>query len=112
VLPLDDFDAVIGMAEPIADGPVGVVRGFMIDQPLYATTDFGFVDLNQSQVRIGDVILIYRLPRSDDTLLPPEPVAFGKIVRVGPDGSTFRVTKVMQRRLEPGLPAQVVSRIP
>jgi hypothetical protein len=63
-------------------------------------------------VRIGDVVLIYRIPRAGDTLLPAEPVAFAKIVRVGPEGSTFRVTKVMQRRLEPGLPAQLVGRIP
>ena len=112
VLSLVEFDAVIGLAEPIGDGPLGVVRGFLIDQPLYATSDFGFLDLNESQVQIGDVVMIYRLPTADDTLLPPEPVAFAKIVRVGPDGSTFRVTKVMQRRLEPGLPAQVVSRIP
>jgi hypothetical protein len=112
VLPLDHFSAVMGLAEPITDGPLGYVRGFMIDQPLYATSDHGFLDLNQSQVRIGDVVMIYRVPRSDGTVLPPEPVAFAKIVRVGPDGSTFRVTKVMQRRLEPGLPAQVVSRIP
>ena len=112
VLPLEPFAAVMGMAEPLTDGPLGSVRGFMIEQPLYATSDFGFLDLNQSQVRIGDVVMIYRVPRTDDTLLPPEPVAFAKIVRVGPDGSTFRVTKVMQRRLEAGLPAQVVSRIP
>lgn len=112
VLSMGDFAGVFGVAEPLAEGPLGTVRGFAIDQPLYATSDYGFLDLNQSQVEIGDVVLIYRIPRSDDTLLPAEPVAFAKIVRVGPDGSTFRVTKVMQRRLEPGLPAQVVGRIP
>ena len=112
VLTLEDFDAIIGLAEPIADGPLGSVRGFMIEQPLYATSDYGFLDLNHSQVQIGDVVMIYRVPSSGDTVLPPEPVAFAKIVRVGPEGSTFRVTKVIQRRLEAGLPAQVVSRIP
>ena len=112
VLSMEPFHGVDGVAEPIDDGATGTVRGFMIDQPLYATTDYGFLDLNESQVRIGDVVMIYRIPRADDTLLPAEPVAFAKIVRVGPEGSTFRVTKVMQRRLEPGLPAQVVGRIP
>ena len=112
VIPLTTFEAIYGLAEPIADGALGSVLGFMIDQPLYGTTDHGFLDLNQSQVQIGDVVMIYRIPESDGRPMPPEPVAFVKIVRVGPDGSTFRVTKVMQRRLEPGLPAQVVSRIP
>ncbi|HUF13100.1 MAG TPA: hypothetical protein VMN78_08375 [Longimicrobiales bacterium] len=112
VLPLDAFPAILGLAEPVTDGPAGSIVGFMIEQPLYSTTDYGFLDLNESQVRIGDVVLIYRLPRDDGNVLPPEPVAFVKIVRVGPSGSTFRVTKVMQRRLEPGLPALVVSRIP
>ncbi len=112
VLPLGDFNGVAGNAQPVSNGPTGTIRGFMVEQSLYSTTDFGFLDLNQSQVGIGDVVLIYRVPTADDTVLPPEPVAFAKIVRVGPDGSTFRVTKVMQRRLAAGLPAQVVSRIP
>ena len=112
VVPLAPFETIVGLAEPVTNGPLGSVVGFMIEQPLYSTTDYGFLDLNQSQVRIGDVVMVYRMPQADGTLLPPEPVAFVKIVRVGPAGSTFRVTKVMQRRLEAGLPAQVVSRIP
>lgn len=112
VLPLPAFRPVTGDPELVRDGPVGRVRGFMLDQPLYATTDYGFLDLDQSQARIGDVIMIYRESRDGDTVLPPEPVAFGTIVRVGPEGSTFRATKVMQRRLGAGLPAMIVGRVP
>lgn len=112
VLSLPPFEAVRGEPEALRDGPLGAVRGFLLDQPLYATSDYGFLDLNQSQVRLGDVVMIYRESRDGDTVLPPEPIAFGTIVRVGPDGSTFRATKVMQRRLEAGLPALVVGRVP
>ena len=112
VLSLPRFEAVTGEPEVMRDGAVGRVRGFMLDQPLYATTDYGFLDLNQSQTQVGDVVMIYRESRDGDTVLPPEPIAFGTIVRVGPEGSTFRATKVMQRRLGPGLPALIVGRVP
>ena len=112
VLSLHRFDPVMGEPEVLRDGPIGRVRGFMLDQPLYATTDYGFLDLNESQVRVGDVVMIYRESHDNGTVLPPEPIAFGTIVRVGPEGSTFRATKVMQRRLGPGLPAMIVGRVP
>lgn len=112
VVPMDAFDAIPGPHRPLTDGPVGRITGFMVEQPLYGTTDYGFVDLDASQVRLGDVIMVYRTPDAEDRTLPPEPVAFAKIVRIGPVGSTFLVTQVMQRRLDRGLHAQVVSRLP
>lgn len=113
-LTLADFTPVEGEAEPISGGPVGRIIGWLVDQPLYGTSDHGFVNLGSSSgVQVGDVMLAYREARKrGGTDLPAEPVAYVKIVRVNADNATFRVTKVLQRRLEQGLPVQVVSRIP
>lgn len=113
-LPLRDFPAIEGDAQAISGGPIGEILHWELDQPLYGTSDLGFADIGRADgVQVGDVMLVYRQARQrGSTDLPAEPVAYVKVVRADEATSTFRVTKVLQRRLESGLPVQVVSRIP
>jgi len=113
VLPLQPFPAVEGDNQPLANGPTGRIIGWEVEQALYGTSDRGFVNLGSGEVQIGDVLLAYRPARVvSGSTVPTEPVAYVKIVRVEENSATFRVTKVLQRRLDTGMPLQVVSRIP
>lgn len=103
-------------AEPVEDGPDGVLLDFLEEQPLYATADKAFVSLGRRQgVSLGDEFVVFRPERparEGGVDEPAEPVAHLKVVRVGETSATVRVVQVTRPVLKPGLPVKLVKKMP
>lgn len=102
---------------PVEDGPRGTLLGFLREHPLPGSPELAFVDLGESAgVRVGDVIGLIqpeRRAREDPTLvLPAELVAESLVVRVHAGSATVRVLELADPVLAPGMPVQVVRRMP
>ncbi len=106
-----------GRPDPVEDGPRGTLLAFLREHPLPGSPELAFVDLGEpAGVRVGDVIGLIqpaRAARKDPTLaLPSELVAESLVVRVHGATATVRVLDVAEPVLEPGMPVQVVRRMP
>lgn len=104
-------------AEPVDNGPRGLILAFATDHPLPTVTDRGFIDLGENHgVQVGDELVVYLPTREAETVLhedlPAEPVARLRVVRTMPATSTFMVTGVAQPVLKAGLPVRVYRKIP
>lgn len=117
----DDPVLVVGVMPEIAAGePTEVETGVegrlyaMLDeQPLYATTDIGFVAMGAGTVAIGDELEVY-LPRrrvNAADVAPSQRVGIVQVVRVDGAGATVRVLAVENAGLEAGLPVRLVRTI-
>lgn len=102
-----------GDPAPVQGGPEGQVLAMMEEQPLYGTTDIGFVTLGAGSVAIGDELEVY-IPRQRVNAVDIEPaqrVGTVKVVRVEDRTATVRVTDVENAGLEAGLPVRLVQTI-
>lgn len=109
-LPSDQMTDVTG-------GPTGAILDFLVRQPLYSTTDIAFVSLGGAQgITIGDELLAY-LPRTTPSpkhpeILPEQPIATLRVVRVTDKTATVRVLTLKNSSLERGLPVRVARKAP
>ena len=102
---------------PVDDGARGSLLGFVREHPLPGSPELGFVDLGESAgVGVGDVIGLIqpeRPAREQATVtLPAELVAEALVLRVHAGSATIRVLDVTEPVLTPGMPAQVLRRMP
>lgn len=101
----------------VSGGPVGQIVEFLEEQVLYGTTDYGFVNLGGAQgLTIGDELLAYipeHKPSSKHAeVLPAEPVARMRVIRVMDKTATVRVTRLTNASLKRGLPVRVARKAP
>ncbi|MGH7483383.1 MAG: LysM peptidoglycan-binding domain-containing protein, partial [Longimicrobiales bacterium] len=102
-------------AEPVGDGPRGMLMGFVMAHPLHSVTDVGFIDLGRVQgLDVGDELVVYLPGRevgATEDALPAEPIATLRVIRTTERTSTVMVTAVSQPVLQPGLPVRVFRKI-
>ncbi len=102
---------------PVEDGARGSLVAFLREHPLPGSPELAFVDLGESAgVRVGDVIGLIqpaRPAREDPTVtLPAELVAESLVLKVQGGSATVRILDVAEPVLAPGMPVQVVRRMP
>lgn len=110
--PLPDIPR--GTPSPVADGAVGELVRFVDTDPLYGTSDNGFVDLGAGAgLGIGDELVVYVPPRPGPrgSELPSEVVATLQVVKVRPNSSTVRVSGVTGAGLREGLAVKIVRKM-
>jgi hypothetical protein len=82
----------------VAGGPSGRIIDFLDPQPLYATADIGFIDLGASRgLKIGDEVVAFlpeRRPSKNSPVVPAEPVAEMRIIKVTNNTATVRITRM------------------
>lgn len=105
----------LAMGDPaeVLAGPEGQLITMMEQQPLYGTTDIGFVTLGSGHVSIGDELEVY-MPRhrvNAVDVAPPQRVGTVRVVRVEDATATVRVLGVENAGLEAGLPVRLVQTI-
>jgi len=103
-----------GSPSPVADGAEGELVRFLDKDPLYGTSDGGFVDLGAGAgLGIGDELIAYvpARPGPRRTELPVEVVATLQVVKVRPNSATVRVTSVTGPALRDGLSVRIVRRM-
>lgn len=112
-LPLPATPALPTM-EPrvVSGGPAGRIIDFLDPQLLYGTTDLGFIDLGATQgLRIGDEVVAFLPQRQPDKkradVLPEEPVAQLRIIKVTDNTATVRITRVHNSALKSNMPVRV-----
>lgn len=116
-LPLGPLPDLYGSAQPVSDGAVGTLVGFVEEQPAYDTSDLGFVDLGARRgVAVGDELEVYLPERVtggwQQTKLPEERVARLRVVRVEERTATVRLIGLWQGALREGLPVRLVGKMP
>lgn len=102
----------------------GEILRFVMEQPLYARTDRGFINRgSQHGVKVGDVFIAY-LPerqarpaqpgdrRGGIERLPPETVAELLIVKTTPTTATFMVSQLLLPELAPGVWVRRIRAMP
>jgi hypothetical protein len=115
-IPMDSFPDLL--AEPVAaEGPEGKLIDFVVQEPLYGTTDRAFVDLGASAgVKPGDemvaIVPLRKAEKSRAEMLPARPIAKLLVVRVTDRTATVRVTGLQEAALRTGMPVRVVRRMP
>lgn len=107
-------DFALGTPTDVQNGAQGEVLAMLVDQPLYGTTDLGFVNLGDGAVAIGDELEVY-VPQRDASglgdLAPPERVGVLRVVRIEGPNATVRVMEVDNTALRAGLPVRVIRTI-
>lgn len=104
-LPTEDPRTVTG-------GATGRIIDFLAPQPLYGTTEIGFIDLGSAKgMHIGDEVVAF-LPERQPTktraeVLPEEPVAKMVVVKLTQNTATVRVTRLRYSALNPNMPVRV-----
>lgn len=102
-----------GEKAPVQAGPEGELIAMIEEQPLYGTTDIGFVTLGAGAVSIGDELEVY-IPRhraNAADVVPAQRVGTVRVVRVDDAAATVRVLAVDNAGLEAGLPVRLVQTI-
>lgn len=102
-----------GAPAPVQAGPQGEVLAMMEQQPLYGTTDIGFVTLGAGTVAIGDELEVY-IPRhraNATDMVPAQRVGTMRVVRVEDGTATVRVLGVENAGLAAGLPVRLVQTV-
>ena len=97
----------------VTGGPVGKVIDFLVEQPLYGTTDFAFVNVGAKDgLNLGDELLAYvpaHKPSSGGSeKLNEQAVALMRVVHVTDRTVTVRVTRLSSAALARDLPTRVV----
>lgn len=95
----------------ISGGATGRIIDFMVRQPLYGTTDIGFVDLGSSKgINIGDELVAFIPERRPDKkkpdVLPEEIVARMRVIKLTDATATVRITRVHESGLSHQLPVR------
>jgi hypothetical protein len=104
------------VALPLEGGPEGAIIEFEVDRAVYGVPDRGFVNLGRAHgLEVGDELLAYvpeRPARRGTEVVPPEPVAELKVLRVEENSATVRVTRLQHAALQPGLPVRLIRKMP
>ena len=107
-------DFALGTPTVVQNGAQGEVVAMLDDQPLYGTTDVGFVNIGAGAVAIGDELEVY-VPQRDASgvgdMAPPERVGVLRVVRIEGPNATVRVMEVDNTALRAGLPVRVIRTI-
>lgn len=99
-----------GEAGDVTSGPSGFLLRFVQPQPLYGTTELGFISLGRADgVGIGDEFGVY-VPA--DATAPPVRVGVVRVVRVADRTATVRVIGATSTALRDGLPVTMIRRMP
>jgi hypothetical protein len=96
----------------VTGGAVGKIIDFLAPQPLYATTDIGFIDLGSSKgIQVGDEVVAFLPQRQPDKkkpdVLPEEAVAQMRIIKLTDNTATVRITRMHNSSLTANLPVRV-----
>ena len=104
----------IATREPVrvTGGATGHIIDFLDPQPLYATTDIGFIDLGSANgVQIGDEVVAFIPSRQPDRktpdVLPEEPMAQMRIIKLTNNTATVRITRMHNSALTSQMPVRV-----
>jgi hypothetical protein len=104
----------IATTEPamVSGGATGRIIDFLDPQPLYATTDIGFIDLGTAQgIQVGDEVVAFLPQRQPDKkkpdILPEEPVAQMRIIKLTNSTATVRITRMHNTALKSNMPVRV-----
>jgi len=104
-----------GEPSDVGAGATGRIVDFLEDQAIYIASDQAFLDIGRVDgVGVGDELVAYypeRRIESGGPLLPQEPVATLRVVKVRDNTSTVRVVELNTSALVPGLPVRVVRRM-
>jgi hypothetical protein len=118
VMPLSAVPAIgVGQAEPVQTGPEGHLLEFLQAEPLYGTTDLGFISLGRNAgVGIGDEFGVYVPARMAESAgaaaAAPTQVATIRVIRVDERTATVRVLGASSTALQDGLPVRMIRRMP
>jgi hypothetical protein len=96
----------------VTGGATGRIIDFLDPQPLYATTDIGFIDLGSAnRVQIGDEVVAFMPTRQPDRktsdVLPEEPMAQMRIIKLTNNTATVRITRMHNSALTSNMPVRV-----
>jgi hypothetical protein len=111
-IPLPPIPA-LPTAEPteVAGGPSGRIIDFLDPQPLYGTADIGFINLGSSRgLKIGDEVVAFlpeRRPGKNSPVVPAEPVAEMRIIKVTNNTATVRITRMHNSSLNSSMPVRL-----
>lgn len=112
---MEPFPGPVGTASrPVVEGPRGQLIAFFDDPLLPRDRSIGFIDLGtEDGIGFGDELVAYlperRAGGGYDELLPPEPVARLRVIRVRERSATVRVVHLELPSLETGLPVHLVA---
>jgi hypothetical protein len=118
VLVLDRIPAIgAGTPEPVTGGVEGQLLEFHTPEPLHGVTDLAFISLgSRDGVGIGDEFAVYvparMVDRDPSSQLPPTDIAIVRVIRVGDNTSTVRVTAASSTALRAGLPVRMIRKMP
>lgn len=116
-VPLEEFPGLVELPpRPVESGPTGRLIGFEVDQPAPAPRDRAFIDLGREDgIEVGDELVVIRPERrapQGGVMLPEEPVARVRVVRVAERSATVQIIRLEQASLRPGLPVRLVAKRP
>jgi hypothetical protein len=101
-------------AEPmqVAGGATGRIIDFLEPQPLYGTSDIGFIDLGSAKgLHIGDEVVVFiperRADKKKADVLPEEAVAQMRVIKVTNNTATVRVTRMHNSSLNSNMAVRV-----
>ena len=99
----------------VTGGPQGTIIDFLLDQPLYDNTDYGFVNLGGAKgLTVGDELLAFIPPHKPSSkyaeMLPEEPVGRLRVIRVTDQTVTVRITRLSNAAMKKGLPVRVARK--
>ncbi len=102
-----------GTPTAVENGAEGHLLTMLDEQPLYGTTDIGFVNLGATAVAIGDELEVYLPDRRMGVSgsAPPQRVGVVRVVRVDGGTATVRVLSIENTGLDAGLPVRVIRTI-
>lgn len=99
---------------PVEDGAEGEIVAVLGDKAIVGPRDVAFVDIGASAgVSVGDEMVAYLPARPADkgrVMLPPDPIARLRVLRVTETGATVQVVELTQPELRAGTPVRVVAR--
>jgi hypothetical protein len=112
-MPLPNVPA-LPTVEPrvVTGGAKGEIIDFLTNQDIYGTTDIAFINLGvASGMQVGDEVVAYlperRAEKRPSRLLPEEPVAQMRIIKLGNNTATVRITRMHNTSLNTDLPVRV-----
>jgi hypothetical protein len=96
----------------VAGGAEGRIIDFLDPQPLYGTTDIGFINLGSAQgLQIGDEVVAFMPQRQPDRkkpdVLPEEAMARMRVIKLMSNTATVRITRMHNAALNGDMPVRV-----
>lgn len=99
---------------PVEDGVGGEVVAFFGERSILGLRDIAFVNIGAAAgVSVGDEMVAFLPGRPADkgrVMLPPDPIARLRVLRVTETGATVQVIELTQAELRKGTPVRVVAK--